>query len=91
MAQLITTQASTPALLGKLMLETAKLGPITQAYMAYRAAPYMFSGIAASGAQQVIAAVDSGKRTTTCIAQITATMVISDVSLSAAKGATPRS
>jgi hypothetical protein len=75
MSTLTRSQASTPGLVAKLFVESFKLGPITQFYMAYRAAPYAFSGIAVVGAQQVIAAVDRGRSATITIAQITATMV----------------
>ncbi len=75
MSQLITTQESTPYLIGQLMLQSAELGPFTQLYMAWRGARYLLSGVTASWAQQTIAAVDSGERTTKCIARMTATMV----------------
>jgi hypothetical protein len=74
-AQLAQAQTSTTGMWSQLFVESIKLGPMAQAYMAWRAAPYMLSGIVASGAAQVIAATDYSKAATESIARITAIMV----------------
>jgi hypothetical protein len=69
------TQTSTTGLWSQMVFEMVKLGPMAQMYMAWRAAPYMLSGIIPSGAAQVIAATDYSQAAIACIARMTAIMV----------------
>jgi hypothetical protein len=68
-------QTSTTGLWSQMVFESIKLGPMAQMYMAWRAAPYMLSGIVPSGAAQVIAATDYSQAAIACIARMTAIMV----------------
>lgn len=70
-----STQTSTTGLCSQMVFEMAKLGPMAQMYMAWRAAPHMLSGIVPSGAAQVIAATDYSQAAIACIARMTAIMV----------------
>ena len=73
--QVAQSQTTTTGLWSQLVVESIKLGPMAQAYMAWRAAPYMLSGIVPFGAAQVIAATDYSKAAAASIGRMTAIMV----------------
>lgn len=74
-SQVAQAQTSTTGLWSQMVFEMAKLGPMAQMYMAWRAAPYMLSGVVPSGAAQVIAATDYSQAAIASIARMTAIMV----------------